>query len=657
MAVRRGPFTVAAALLLVLAIFAARWALSERALDRLAHAPQGARTGSWHLPRGGPYIFGFESPGPAQLWVGGRLVASGQGEVSSRVIFPAGVQPVRFVGPQGARLLWHPPGRRGALEYLPPSSVSPEPPERATFGAGAGAWRLEAAAVTAILLVIVTAALFVLRPRVPRRTLLVLGGVFALALAARWIGLAAFGQTWDEDEYWSAGRNYLVNLVDLDFRGRAWRWNQEHPPVTKYLAGLGALWQDGYGVARALFALVGAGTCALVTAIGARLFGERAGLLAGIAAALFPRLVAHDQIVGHEAPSLFLWALALWLAVRLGEVDDNRALARRAVVLGAVVGLAAGTRFANVLLLPVVGAALLVATPRSRLVRVIDLGCLLVPSVGAATFVAIWPRMWIAPGKHLSAAWSVLKRQHLPERYLGEIVQQPDWHYFPTYVLATTPVLVLLGAFLLGGWRVARRRELGMLLPLALLVVPLGVAYSPVRQDGVRYVLPIFLGLVLFAGAGLDAVARRRTALHAGALVLYLAVTFARVHPYPLDYFAEHVGGSRTVAARRWFEVGWWGEGIGEAVAHVNAHASPGARVYRLLQPTHLNWFRHDLWADTTPEGADWLVVNDAGLDAAPLFGQPPFRLPADATLVHEVMAQGASLVRVYRRVPTSDVR
>ena len=69
------------------------------------------------------------------------------------------------------------------------------------------------------------------------------------------LDLGGAGQTWDEDVNWAAGRNYVTNLLDGDFSVLAWRWNYEHPPVMKILAGIGAQLADGFGPARALSAL------------------------------------------------------------------------------------------------------------------------------------------------------------------------------------------------------------------------------------------------------------------------------------------------------------------------------------------------------------------------------------------------------------------
>src|SRR5690606_25468817 len=116
--------------------------------------------------------------------------------------------------------------------------------------------------------------------------------VFAVAVAVRLFDLAGAGQTWDEDTNWSAGRNYVSNLLALDFAPSSWRFNLEHPPLSKYLYGVGAQLVDGYGPARATAALLMAAACALLVPIGRRLHGLRAGVLAGSIAALTPHLIA-----------------------------------------------------------------------------------------------------------------------------------------------------------------------------------------------------------------------------------------------------------------------------------------------------------------------------------------------------------------------------
>jgi 4-amino-4-deoxy-L-arabinose transferase-like glycosyltransferase len=619
-------------------------------------------TGSWWFPRGGPYILGFDSPaGPARLEIDGQPLVEGAGERQVRRTYSPGVHAVTFDAPAGARLLWHPPGRRGALEYVPASSLSTQPPELATFtapGSDIGA----ALVATGILLVIVFGALVMARPIVHGR-----GGpgtmIFVIALVVRLYGLGDAGQTWDEDEYWSSGRNYVVNVLAHDASPAAWRWNFQHPPLTKYIAGVGALWMDGFAVSRVLFALMGAGTCVLAFSIGRRLFSTRVGAFAGTCAALMPPLIAHSRIIGHETPSAFLWSLAVWLALRVNDPhnrDEEVAplppgtadIVVRLAAVGLAVGLAAATRYTNLLVAPLVGALVLLTTPRERLLKTAGVGLVVAPIVAVGVFVAIWPLMWHDPVANIRAGYDIMRQQHLAEPYLGKIVQVPPWHYFPVYLAATTPIVLLVAAFVGGGVRAALLREKGLLLLLLWLAAPFGVAFSPVKQDGVRYILPALPALAVAAAAGIDLVAVRSRSIFAAlglvlGLVAYLGFTCLRIQPYYLDYFGEHVGGPAAVQRKHWFEVGWWGEGLADAVDYVNAHAGKEDIVARLVIPTHVTWFREDLWdhLQEQPGPAHWYVVNDMWE-----LERGKFVPPLGVALVYQVEAEGASLVRVYHR-------
>src|SRR5205085_7449636 len=126
-------------------------------------------------------------------------------------------------------------------------------PETATF-AHPGTAIGDGVIALLLLLVLIGTALMLARrrlARVPRSTWLAFAGVLGVALLARWIGLGDQGQTWDEDVNWASGRNYVTNLLSLDFADRSWVWNFEHPPVMKLLDGIGAQLADGFGPARA----------------------------------------------------------------------------------------------------------------------------------------------------------------------------------------------------------------------------------------------------------------------------------------------------------------------------------------------------------------------------------------------------------------------
>jgi hypothetical protein len=285
-------------------LFVLRGCLHEAPLARLARAPADAAeppgtsayAGSIAIERGGPVIVGFQAAAPGRLTVAGQELhgPGADGVATLRIILPRGPASVRFAVPPGARLVWSPAGRRGPPEYVPASSLSPAPPERATFTAP-GTAPLDGA-IGLGLLVTLAASLVVLARRrlaaVSRNQWLAMAGVLAVGLAVRLVGLGDAGQTWDEDTNWAAGRNYLTNLLELDFSAAAWRWNYEHPPVMKLLAGIGAQLADGFGPARAMSALWSALGCALLVPIGTRLYRFRVGVLAALIAALLPPIRA-----------------------------------------------------------------------------------------------------------------------------------------------------------------------------------------------------------------------------------------------------------------------------------------------------------------------------------------------------------------------------
>lgn len=639
------------------------------------------REGSLWIPRGGPTIVGFVSERPASLFVGGKAIA-GQGLRTERLLLDEGPVSIRLLGHEQVRLVWSPPGRRGDPEYVAASSLSPSPPTTAAFGEP-GTDRFAAVCAWAILLTWVAVVAFFLRHRIRATskvtwtaTLL----VFLLAVATGTMDQGGAGQTWDEDTNWAAGKNYVSNVLTMDFGRAAWRWNFEHPPITKYILGAAAHWQDGFACARSMAALCVAMACALLVLIGQRLFSLRVGAAAGAIAALTPALMAHARVAGHESVSLLWWALCMYLVTvigdRSGAPDEAAAtghaassadsvpsppaahfslpfpmLLQRTAGVGAVLGLAVATRFINALLvIPVVAGLYVVLSPHVASWR--QRFAVLATTGASATlvFYAVWPRLWPNLVVGLAEAWARLAKSHGLEPFLGAFTNTPPPSYFLIYLVAALPLGWLLLAAI-GGGRVILRHRRNRWLLIAWIAAPFVVSFSPVRQDGLRYVLPALLPLALCAGVALSALPRRTWLVGTGAAIVYLFVTALRIHPYYLDYFGEHVGGPRRVAEYNWFETAWWGEGLDRAVAYVNAHAAPGDIVYRsddCTAPTHLTWFRSDLWQHLTTAQtyAQWFISYQ------PTNGR--CRLPSDAHEVFRVAAAGAPLAIVFYR-PTAD--
>jgi len=316
-----------------------------------------------------------------------------------------------------------------------------------------------------------------------------------------------------------------------------------------------------------------------------------------------------------------------------------------------VIGIAVASRFVNGLLGVLVLVIVAERAPAKHALRTAGEGAVIMPIVSALTLYAVWPRLWTHPISSLQESLDKLTQPHSPEPFLGAITSTPGPHYFLIYLLATLPLGILAGVIAYCV-RAARERKRAALVIAAWFLIPMAVVASPVRQDGVRYVMPCILALAVAGAAGWDFLVtlieprvRRAFTIATGVITLYLAITLAIVHPYYLDYFGEQVGGTGTVARHHMFETAWWGEGVGPAVDYVNAHAAKDAKVYRnCIEPAHLAWFREDLWLPMTIDtaSADWIVA----------YSQESRRcvVPDGFKRVFTVDVQGATLAEVWQQ-------
>jgi 4-amino-4-deoxy-L-arabinose transferase-like glycosyltransferase len=119
------------------------------------------------------------------------------------------------------------------------------------------------------------------------------------------------------------------------------------PGFTVAVAGLSKIGLTG-GDGRLLGVLSGAAAIVAVGLLGRRLAGPRAGLIAAGVAAVYPTLIAADGAMMTESLYGALAAFSLLAAYRLVEAPGLG----RALLLGALVGLAALTRGEGLLLLP-----------------------------------------------------------------------------------------------------------------------------------------------------------------------------------------------------------------------------------------------------------------------------------------------------------------
>jgi hypothetical protein len=182
-------------------------------------------------------------------------------------------------------------------------------------------------------------------------------GIVALGIALRVVHTLAVAP-WPPpvltDELWFNGLAGLlaeghgfIRPFEFVFQHRVQPTAEHAPLYPVALAGVHVLGGDGPDAHRLLGALLGGGTIAIAGLLGRRLAGDRAGLLAAGIAAVYPILIATDGAMMSETLYVLLVALALLAAYRLVEQPRPG----RAVLLGAVCGLAALTRGEALLLL------------------------------------------------------------------------------------------------------------------------------------------------------------------------------------------------------------------------------------------------------------------------------------------------------------------
>src|SRR5262249_29759876 len=160
-------------------------------------------------------------------------------------------------------------------------------------------------------------------------------------------------------------------------------------------------------------------------------------------------------------------------------------------------------------------------------------GAIAMPLAAIATVYVVWPRLWPHPIESLAESFHRLSLPHTPEPYLGNLTNAPPAHYFLVYLMATLPVGILAGVAA-GAVRVVRSQHASALIVLAWFIIPLAAVFSPVRQDGVRYVMPCVLALAMIAAAGLDQLATWARHRHAFAALAAAALAYQATTPSPL---------------------------------------------------------------------------------------------------------------------------
>jgi len=320
--------------------------------------------------------------------------------------------------------------------------------------------------------------------------------------------------------------------------------------------------------------------------LGRHFMSARVNTLATVLIALDPFYLALSRLHHLDGLLACLMALSLWALLAYGERGHRGVL----VLSGVMAGLATLNKAPGVTLA-------LAAVPALGWYAWRNLGAaehrawrwaadVLIWSTAATVVgLVVWPAMWtsarFAVERVIGGVLNQAGNPHEKGNYfLGAIVADPGWRFYPlAWAMRTTPV-VMLGLAALAALRPKTESRVPM---VALLAFSLGygalMTISLKKFD--RYLLPVFPLLCAPAAAGLFALADRIRARHTaqhwltwggalGMVVLY-ALMMLPAAPYYTAYYNPLVGGART--APRVLLVGW-GEGMEQAAAYLNAKPS-----------------------------------------------------------------------------------
>lgn len=439
--------------------------------------------------------------------------------------------------------------------------------------------------------------------------------------------MAGDSATTDEPVHIAAG----VEIV----RGGTGRWNPEHPPLAKALAGLALSGLDvrpaGDPIAnpshaglllsflyenqtpaetilfRARLPFV-ALFLALLLAVrreAGRRFGTAAGGVALAFAALDPNLIAHAGVVHTDLAVILFLVLSLGPLARIPDAADRLA----PVTLGVLWGLAFLSKYSAPLLVLVTLPLIFVAA-RGELTRVI--GRLLLStfiatlvvlfgfflayrgqsssdrevlardrllvkghSAGCADFAIAAGRLLPPLGNVATGALSVALQNRVgagPTYFMGRVAEGGTPWYLPVAFLVKVSLGLLAGAAL-GAFSPGGHR-FGLFVSGALaafFVLSAGSAYN----IGVRHLLFAFPLLAILAASATPSEYRPvGRALLLGGLVLVQAIEVLAVHPHELAFFNAAAGGSR--GGRRFLVDSNldWGQDLARLAAGAPAYSS-----------------------------------------------------------------------------------
>jgi 4-amino-4-deoxy-L-arabinose transferase-like glycosyltransferase len=253
-------------------------------------------------------------------------------------------------------------------------------------------------------------------------------------------------------------------------------------------------------------------------------FGEQGAVIAVLLFTMEPIVLGYSGLVTHDTPAVAGVAVALLAFERWLRKPD----VLRAILFGTAYGFAILCKFSCIVFVPIVCGAVWFFDRKS--IR------LMLPAI-PATLLTVWAGYGFTTRAFIDGIREILETDMggFNAYAIGRFTQSGWWWYFPLAVAIKT-TLPLLALFVLGAFDREHRRTYAQ---YAIATIALLAVTMPSSLDiGVRYVLPLYVPLVLAATTAFMG------RMHKLAIVLVAAqvVVSAFAHPDYFPYFDAIAG-------------------------------------------------------------------------------------------------------------------
>ncbi len=279
------------------------------------------------------------------------------------------------------------------------------------------------------------------------------------------------------------------------------------------------------------------------------LFGARAGLFSLFLFILIPIVVGHSSLISTDvglAVFFFISSYYFWRSLKENKLKDK-------IFAGVFMGLALGSKFSAVLLVPIFLAFLLLFLFKEhgrnfkKMASKFAVGALPVFIIG---FLILWA-IYFFPADlsfysgGLNLIYAEDANPDYPVYLNSDFKKGGWWYYFLEGFAIKTPIPFLIflawSLILFKKFKGDSLDKLFLLVPAALLMV---FTSLQAHNLGVRYLIPVYPFLAVYSGGVISRINKKALLTALIPLSIWHAFSSLNSHPNQLAYFNEFIGGS-----------------------------------------------------------------------------------------------------------------